>query len=82
MEIIFRAYTFLYKKGKSKPYLARLVSIITQFLSVCFSSAGTAEEIRLTVANADLALEKGEVETAINILKTIGPEQPYFLQAK
>ncbi len=43
---------------------------------------GTAEEIRLTVANADLALEKGDVETALNILKTIGPEQPYYLQAR
>ncbi len=43
---------------------------------------GTAEEIRLTVANADLALEKGDVDSALNILRTIGPEQPYFIQAR
>lgn len=42
---------------------------------------GTGEEIRITVANADLALEKGETDTALNILRTIGPEQPYYLQA-
>jgi len=32
---------------------------------------GTQDEIRLTVANADLAMEKGDVESAINILKTV-----------
>ena len=44
--------------------------------------AGTGEEIRLTVANADMALEKGDVDSAINILRTVGPEQPYFVEAK
>ncbi len=43
---------------------------------------GTGEEVRITVANADLALEKGDTETALNILRTVGPEQPYFVQAK
>ena len=43
---------------------------------------GTGEEIRLTVANADLALEKGDVDNALNILRTVGPEQPYFIQSK
>jgi tetratricopeptide repeat protein 21B len=43
---------------------------------------GTGEEVRITVANADLALEKGDTETALNILRTVGPEQPYFIQAK
>ncbi len=43
---------------------------------------GTPEEIRFTVANADLALQRGETDTALNILRTIGSEQPYFIQAK
>ena len=43
---------------------------------------GTGEEVRITVANADLALEKGDTEAALNILRTVGPEQPYFVQAK
>ena len=43
---------------------------------------GTPEEIRFTVANADLALQRGETDTALNILMTIGSEQPYFIQAK
>ena len=34
------------------------------------------------MANADLALEKGDTEAALNILRTVGPEQPYFVQAK
>ena len=38
--------------------------------------------MRITVANADLALEKGDTEAALNILRTVGPEQPYFVQAK
>ena len=43
---------------------------------------GTPEEIRFTVANAELALQRGDTETALNILRTIGSEQPYFIQAK
>ena len=43
---------------------------------------GTPEEIRFTVANAELALQRGETDTALNILMTIGSEQPYFIQAK
>ena len=43
---------------------------------------GTVEEIRITVANADLALSKGEVDSALNILKAITPSQPYYLQAR
>lgn len=43
--------------------------------------AGTSEEIRITVANADLALAKGEVDSALQILKSITPEQNYYLQA-
>ena len=37
--------------------------------------AGTPEEIRVTVAHADLALAKGEVEVALKILEAIKPEQ-------
>ena len=33
---------------------------------------GTPEEIRFTVATADLALQRGETDTALNILRTIG----------
>ena len=43
---------------------------------------GTVEEIRITVANADLALSKGEVDSALTILKAITPTQPYYLQVK
>ena len=35
---------------------------------------------RIAVANADLALERGEVDSALNILRMIGPEQIYFIQ--
>jgi hypothetical protein len=37
--------------------------------------AGTPEEIRVTVAHADLALARGEVEAALRILEAIKPEQ-------
>ncbi len=43
---------------------------------------GSGEEMRLTVANADLALEKGDVDSALDILRSVGPEQPYFVQAR
>ena len=35
---------------------------------------------RIAVANADLALGRGEVDSALNILTMIGPEQIYFIQ--
>ena len=34
------------------------------------------------MANADLALGRGEVDSALNILTMIGPEQIYFIQVK
>jgi len=43
---------------------------------------GTVEEIRITVANADLALAKGEVDSALHILRAITSNQPYYLQAR
>nr|XP_033787611.1 tetratricopeptide repeat protein 21A [Geotrypetes seraphini] len=44
--------------------------------------SGTPEEIRITVANADLALTKGDIETALNMLRNITPNQPYYIEVK
>nr|DBA19793.1 TPA: hypothetical protein GDO54_015570 [Pyxicephalus adspersus] len=43
---------------------------------------GTAEELRLMIANAELALTHGDVEQALSMLRNISPEQTYFVQAK
>ncbi|XP_029461519.1 tetratricopeptide repeat protein 21B isoform X2 [Rhinatrema bivittatum] len=42
----------------------------------------TPEELRIMIANADLALAQGNIDQALNMLKNITPEQPYFVQAK
>ncbi|KAM4687801.1 tetratricopeptide repeat protein 21A [Discoglossus pictus] len=44
--------------------------------------SGTPEEIRVIVANADLALSKGDVELALNMLRNITPNQPYYIEVK
>ncbi|XP_004081785.1 tetratricopeptide repeat protein 21B [Oryzias latipes] len=44
--------------------------------------SGTSEELRITIANADLALLRGDVELALKMLRNITPEQPYYIQAK
>uniref|UniRef100_A0A8B9PB49 Tetratricopeptide repeat protein 21B n=1 Tax=Apteryx owenii TaxID=8824 RepID=A0A8B9PB49_APTOW len=44
--------------------------------------SGTPEELRVMIANADLALAQGDVEQALTLLRNITPEQPYFVQAK
>ncbi|KAM9033188.1 tetratricopeptide repeat protein 21B [Sarcophilus harrisii] len=44
--------------------------------------SGTPEELRVTIANADLALAQGEVERALSMLRNVTPEQPYFIQTK
>lgn len=43
---------------------------------------GTSEEIRLNIASADLALLRGDVDQALALLRAIGPEQQYYLQAR
>nr|XP_049694551.1 tetratricopeptide repeat protein 21B [Helicoverpa armigera]XP_049694552.1 tetratricopeptide repeat protein 21B [Helicoverpa armigera] len=41
----------------------------------------TSEESRLLIARADLALKKGDVDNAIDLLNEIKPGQPYYFQA-
>ena len=56
--------------------------IFSLLYSFVFLQSGSPEEIRLAVANSDLALDRGEIDSALDILKTIGPEQAYYIQAK
>uniref|UniRef100_A0A6Q2YY18 Tetratricopeptide repeat domain 21B n=1 Tax=Esox lucius TaxID=8010 RepID=A0A6Q2YY18_ESOLU len=44
--------------------------------------SGTPEELCVTIANADLALLRGDTELALSMLRNITPEQPYYIQAK
>ncbi|XP_058478817.1 tetratricopeptide repeat protein 21B [Solea solea] len=44
--------------------------------------SGTPEELRVTIANADLALLRGDTALALSMLRNITPEQPYYIQAK
>jgi len=43
---------------------------------------GSGEEVRLTIANVDLALARGAVDEALGMLRNITPEQTYFVQAR
>ncbi|XP_041120641.1 tetratricopeptide repeat protein 21B [Polyodon spathula] len=44
--------------------------------------SGTPEELRVTIANADMALLRGDTELALSMLRNITPEQPYYIKAK
>lgn len=44
--------------------------------------SGTPEEIRITIANVDLALSKGNVDMALSMLRNITPKQPWYTEAK
>ncbi|XP_012616626.2 tetratricopeptide repeat protein 21B isoform X1 [Microcebus murinus] len=44
--------------------------------------SGTSEELRVTIANADLALAQGDTERALSMLRNVTTEQPYFIEAK
>ncbi|XP_068186204.1 tetratricopeptide repeat protein 21B [Antennarius striatus] len=44
--------------------------------------SGTPEELRVTIANADLALLRGDTQLALSMLRNITPDQPYYIQAK
>ncbi|XP_018408984.1 PREDICTED: tetratricopeptide repeat protein 21A [Nanorana parkeri] len=43
---------------------------------------GTSEEIRIIVANADMTLNKGDAELALNMLRDVTPNQPYYIEVK
>merc|ERR1719178_101295 len=44
--------------------------------------AGTPEEVAVLVVNADLAIQKGEVDQALSMLKAMPPSSPYYAAAK
>lgn len=44
--------------------------------------AGTSEEVKVLVANSQLAIEKGEIDQALNMLRTMKPDHPQFASAK
>ncbi|GCB65960.1 hypothetical protein scyTo_0013525, partial [Scyliorhinus torazame] len=44
--------------------------------------AGMPEETRITIANVDLALIQDDVDTAFSMLRSILPEQPYYIEAQ
>lgn len=43
---------------------------------------GTAEEIRIAISNAELAIGRGDIEGALAMLRNITPDQPYFVKAR
>ncbi|XP_063578193.1 tetratricopeptide repeat protein 21A isoform X11 [Pongo abelii] len=43
---------------------------------------GTPEENRITIANVDLVLSKGNVDVALNMLRNISPKQSCYMEAR
>uniref|UniRef100_H2Y5V1 Tetratricopeptide repeat protein 21B n=1 Tax=Ciona savignyi TaxID=51511 RepID=H2Y5V1_CIOSA len=43
---------------------------------------GTPEEMRVKIANAELAVTRGDIEQALSSLNSITPDQPFYAQAK
>lgn len=55
----------------------------TKLMDKAYSEfSNTPEEGRLIIANAELALEQGNIAKVIDLLKDINAGQPYYLQAK
>jgi len=46
------------------------------------SFRGTPEEVRVQIANSELSVKRGDIESALSTLRTIKPNQPYYVQAK
>lgn len=44
--------------------------------------SGTGEEIRITIANADLSIARGDVEMAVTMLRNITPDQTYYVKSR
>lgn len=57
------------------------ISISLFFQEAIQEFSYTSEEGRLLIARADMALDKADVDNAIDILNEIKPGQPYYFQA-
>lgn len=44
--------------------------------------AGTSEEVKVLIANSQLQIEKGDIDAALNLLRTMQPSHPQFAAAK
>ncbi|CAG0886786.1 unnamed protein product, partial [Cyprideis torosa] len=44
--------------------------------------AGTPEELRISLSQADLCLSRGDVDAALSLLKRVSPQQPFFVQSR
>lgn len=44
--------------------------------------SGTGEEIRITIANADLSIARGDLEMAVTMLRNITPDQTYYVKSR
>ncbi|KAK3106370.1 hypothetical protein FSP39_018677 [Pinctada imbricata] len=44
--------------------------------------SGTPEEVRITIANSELSLARGDIEMALGMLRNITPDQPYYVEAR
>ena len=43
---------------------------------------GTSEEVRILMASADMAIERGDIDGAVKILSNISSGQQFYLQGK
>jgi tetratricopeptide repeat protein 21B len=44
--------------------------------------SATTEENRITIANGELSLNRGDSESALNTLRSVKAGRPYFIQAR
>ena len=43
---------------------------------------GTVEEVRVTIANCEVNLQRGDIESALDVLRRVNSANPYFVKAK
>lgn len=44
--------------------------------------SGTSEEVKVLISNSQLAIEKGDIDQALNMLRTMKPEHSQYAEAK
>jgi tetratricopeptide repeat protein 21B len=44
--------------------------------------AGTSEEVHVMLANAEIAVESGDIKKAMSILKQVKTDSPYFVESR
>lgn len=63
-------------------HVLKLLSCVQVINDALREFEATSEAVRVTIADCELAVNRGDIQTALKKLKKIDPKSPYFSKAR